>query len=212
MSSKLLSLIAGLIGAVASFFITREYFPNPADVLTSDSTNIVLMSEVQKDKDSLNIVINKQESVIDSLNSVIAKKPRVVVKYVPKPFIVTKDSIVEVPVKVPVNVPVHDTVYIDTNTVTVVEPDTLTESRDIYVLSNKDKTVLKLKKRLIKEGDIISIFNGEDLDELYATYYNTNNIKRRMKFHTTSLYILVTSTDKDIEQNIYNMVRNRNKL
>lgn len=211
MNSKLVNLIVGLIGIVASFFITRTYFPTNTNISDID-TNIVVISEVQKHNDSLSVIINKQESVIDSLNSVITKKPKVVVKYVPKPFIVTKDSIVEVPVKVPVNVPVHDTVYIDTNTVTVVEPDTLTESRDIYVLSNKDKTVLKLKKRLIKEGDIISIFNGEDLDELYATYYNTNNIKRCMKFHTTSLYILVTSTDKDIEQRITKMIKNKNKL
>jgi len=211
MNNKLVNLIVGFLGIVVSFFVTREYFPNPTTISDID-TNIVVISEVYKQKDSLKVIINKQESIIDSLNSVITKKPKVIVKYVPKLFIVTKDSIVEVPIKIPVDRPVYDTIYIDTNNISIVEPDTLSRSYDVYVLSSKDKIILKLKKKQIKEGDILNIFNGENLEDLYSTYYNTDNIKRRMKFHTTSLYILATSTNKDIEKRMNKIIKNKNKL
>ncbi len=222
MNSKLISLIAGLIGAVASFFITREYFPNPAEVLSSDSTSIVLMSEVQKQKDSLSIVINKQESVIDSLNSVITKKPKIIIRCVPKPFPVivrkdsiiyrTKDSIVYSIASQRPTIQIAEKKEIVNNPYILPSIQKDNFGYECIIIGKKDKTVVKLNPKFLDKEEALFIYNGEDTVEPFVTYFDKKSIKKKIKFNTSSVYVLLITKQEKDKNNIDKLIKNKNKI
>ena len=208
--NKLLWIVLGLVTVFgAGLATTKVFWPNVQVVDRTDSTYIDSITKAYSVKDIA------FEQVKDSMQKVIDKKPTIIVKKVIVPVIVKKDSIVTV---------THETIQMDTiisvhNDTIQLPPPIIPEitgtnyGADNYVYSHKsNKIVLKLRTKYLLQGESVYIYNGEDLEDPLVTYYDYRTLPKKIRFTTSSLYVLCVSGDKEISTRFRKLIKNKNTL
>jgi len=195
-------------------FVQRSWFPNTEPVYVLDSTAVAQYEEKIATEKAYSI---QKDVVIDSLKKALAKKPKILIKRVPVNIFVRHDSIIYK------NDTIHETtIVVDTllkpvevNEINNVLPDLKTEQygTECYVLGNEKKgTTVRINKKSIKEGEVLYFVNGNTMEESLVTFYNTKNMKRKLKFKPSSVYILITSEDINVDKRLDSIVKNKNKM
>jgi hypothetical protein len=205
---KVIWVVTNTVVLVGLSFIQRQYFPETLEIPVIDSTAVV---QHQSQVDSLS-------TVIAGLKEELNKKPKVIIRKVPIHTIVRKDSIIykdSVTIK---EIVITDTIVLDppiteeSDNIISVNTEGKQYLGELFVLGKKDRTIVKTKKKYFKKGDILYISDGENLDSSLGFYFTGDNIKKRLKFNTPTVYILGVSSDKSIEDRIAKLIRNRNIL
>lgn len=209
MNSKIKKVIwviinAAILGALT--LLQRNYFPETIEVSTVDSTAVI---QEQSKIDSL-------ETTILDLKVRLEKKPKIVIRKVPIHTIIRKDTIVYRDTTLIKEIVIRDTIKV-TNTVEIDEsaiPSLLDKQyvAETFILSDKDITVVKIRKKYIKEGDMLYFIEGEDIEKSLAIFHDKNSIPRKIKFSVPTIYILGISNEKDIENRFDKIIKNRNKF
>lgn len=205
---KILNILGYLVAAIMTYFITTKWFPNPVDISTNDSTSIVLDS-IYKD------LISEHINTIDSLQIALDKKPKLEIRYIPKPYpvIVKKDSII-----VRDSLIYKETKEIITKKIEVKIPSLTPNPTNILygdvsmILGKNNTTILKINKKYFNEGDILYLYDGEKTDTYLSAYYDKSTLKKRNKLNTSAVYTLLVSTKDDAEDRLDKLIKNKNKL
>lgn len=206
MNSKIKTLLGALVGAIVMFF-AKEYFPNTGDDFLNAPDSVIYTPIIQASVDT-SVYID----IIDNLKTELAKKPKIEVRYVPKPFpvIIKKDSIItkEVPIKI-IEVK-YDTLYIE-NPLADPKFDSKYGAESI-IYGSSDRITLRLRTKELGDKDILYLYNGEDVSKSLAVHYTKESIKRRIKLNTSSVYSLLVSNEEGVEERLNKLIKNKNKF
>lgn len=210
--------VAVVILSTLLTFTQRKFFPDTEPVYLLDSTAVAQYEEKIATEKAYNmqkdLTIKSKDKTIDSLR---AAKNKIIIKKVPTYIIVKRDSLIYKDSVVHETTVVIDTLLkpIEVNEINEVLPDIKKEQygTECYVLgTDKKGTTIRVNRKNIKDNEVLYFVDGNTLEQSLVTFYNGTNIKRKLKFKQSSVYVLITSYDENIDKRLDSIIKNKNKF